>query len=108
MGIDYGADDARMSFTTEMATNDLAALMDEKLKPGCIVGVESTFPYYATRLLEEHARPAQIQVIDDLLYQLRLVKSRAEIELIVRARRSLTKTVMELAQNLRLGWVAWN
>jgi len=103
MGIDYGADDVRMSFTPQMALDDLGALIDEKLKPGCIVGVESTFPYYATRLLEGHARPANIQVVDDLLYQLRLIKSPAEIERIRKSTQIIDKTVLELAQNLRLG-----
>jgi Xaa-Pro aminopeptidase len=103
MGIEYGADDTRMSFTPQMAADDLAALMDEKLKPSCIVGVESTFPYYATRLLEEHARPIKIQVIDDLLYKLRLIKSPAEIGLIRQSTKIVDQTVMELAYNLRLG-----
>ena len=77
--------------------------MDEKLKPGCTVGVESTFPYYATRLLEEHAKPANIEIIDDLLYQLRMIKSPAEVELIRQSTKIIDQTVMELAQNLRLG-----
>ena len=103
MGIDYGADDARMSFTLQMATDDLAALMDEKLKPGCTVGVESTFPYYAFHMLEEHAKPADIQVIDDMFTRLRMIKSSAEIELIRQSTKIIDMTLMELSQNLRLG-----
>ncbi len=74
-----------------------------KAQAGLHGGVESTFPYYAFRLLEEHAKPANIQVIDDLLSQLRLVKSPAEIELIRQSTQIIDRTVMELAQNLRLG-----
>jgi Xaa-Pro aminopeptidase len=103
MGFDYGADDVRMSFSLPMTSDDLGALMDEKLKPGCTIGVESSFPYYATRLLEEHARPAVIQVIDDLLNQLRLVKTPAEIELIRKSTQIIDQTLLELAQDLRLG-----
>ena len=103
MGIDYGADDVRMSFTTQMLVDDLTAFIGEKLQPGCRVGVESTFPYFATRLLEEHAKPAQIAVCDDLLYQLRLIKTPAEIECLRQSTRIIDRTVMELAQNLRLG-----
>jgi Xaa-Pro aminopeptidase len=103
MGIEYGAEDVRMSFTAQMALEDLAALIDEQLKPGCKVGVESTFPYYALRLLEQHASPAEIQVIDDLFYALRLIKSPAEIELIRQSTHIIDRTVLELAQNLRLG-----
>jgi Xaa-Pro aminopeptidase len=103
MGIDYGTDDVHMSFTAQMAADDLSALIEEKLKPDCTVGVESTFPYYALRLLEEHAQPADIQVIDDLFYQLRLVKSPVEIALIRQSTQIIDQTVIELAQNLRLG-----
>jgi Xaa-Pro aminopeptidase len=103
MGIEYGADDVRMSFTAQMAAEDLAALIDEKLKPGNTVGVESTFPYYALRLLEEHAKPASILVVDDLLTTLRLVKTPAEVELIRKSTQIIDRTVMELVQTLRLG-----
>ena len=103
MGIDYGADDVRMSFTALMAAEDLGALMEEKLKPGCTVGVESTFPYTAFRLLEEKVHPADIIVVDDLLITLRLVKSAAEVELIRKSTEIIDRTVMELAGNLRLG-----
>ena len=44
MGIEYGADDVRMSFTAQMALDDLVALINEKLKPGCMVGVEFNLP----------------------------------------------------------------
>jgi Xaa-Pro aminopeptidase len=103
MGIDYGAEDVRMSFSYQMSVDDLGALMSEKLQPGCTVGVESTFPYYATRMLEEHAKPAGILIVDDLLTRLRLVKSPAEVELIHKSTQIIDKTVMELAHNLRLG-----
>ena len=103
MGIDYGADDARMSFTTQMATDDLGALMEEKLKPGCTVGVEFDLPILRFPLLEEHARPANIQIIDDLFYQLRMIKSPAEVELIRKSTQIIDRSLMELAQSLRLG-----
>ena len=103
MGIEYGTEDVRMSFTAQMAADDLAALIEEKLKPDCRVGVESTFPYYATRLLEEKAKAVNIRVVDDLLTKLRLIKSPAEVERIRKSTEIIDKTVMELAQNLRLG-----
>jgi Xaa-Pro dipeptidase len=103
MGIEYGADDVRMYFTYPMSVDDLAGLMREKLQPGCSVGVESTFPFYAVQLLREHAYPARILVADDILHQLRLIKSQAEIERIRRSTQIIDQTVLELAHNLRLG-----
>ena len=103
MGIDYGADDIRFFFTTQMAVDELVALFQEKLSPGGTVGVESTCPYYAIRLLQEQAHPAEVPIVDDLLHQLRLVKSRAEIERIARSTAIVDQTVVELAHALRLG-----
>jgi len=103
MGIDYGANDVRMSFTYQMAIDDFAGLVSEKLQPGCTVGVESTFPHYAVELLRQHACPGKILVVDDLIHQLRLIKTPAEIERIRKSTQIVDQTVLELAQNLHIG-----
>jgi len=103
MGIDYGADDVRMYFTYQMAMDELMGFIGEKLPPGCTVGIESTFPHYAVQLIQENAKPAKILVVDDILHQLRLVKSPAEIERMRKSTQIVDQTVMELAQQLRLG-----
>jgi Xaa-Pro aminopeptidase len=103
MGVEYGTEDVRMSFSPQMAADDLSALVEEKLQAGCTVGVESSFPYSAFSVLEEKARPAQIVLVDDLLVQLRLVKTPAEVERIRRSTQIVDRTVMELADVLRLG-----
>jgi Xaa-Pro aminopeptidase len=103
MGVEYGADEVRGSFTYPMSVDDLGALMAEKLLPGCTVGVESTFPYYALQLLREKAEPAGVVIVDDLLDQLRLVKSPQEIERICRSTQIIDQTVLELAECLHLG-----
>jgi len=103
MGLDYGADEVRAFFTYAMSVDELTALIQEKLSPGCTVGVESTFPFYAIQLIQEHARPAALPIIDDLMLKLRLVKSPAEVDRIKRSTRIVDQAVLELAQNLRLG-----
>jgi Xaa-Pro aminopeptidase len=103
MGIDYGADDVRSYFTYQMSLDELAAFIPEKLQPGCTVGVESTFPYYVIQLIQEHAKPAGLLVVDDLIHQLRLVKSPLEIERIRKSTAIIDQTVMELADALRPG-----
>jgi Xaa-Pro aminopeptidase len=103
MGIDYAVDDVRSYFTYQMSVDELTAFIGEKLQPGCTIGVESTFPFYAVQLIQEHARPAQILVVDDLIHQLRLVKSEAEIKRINKSTQIIDQTVVELSQNLRLG-----
>ncbi len=103
MGMDYGADDVRMYFTYQMSIDELSGLIEEKLQPGCTVGVESTFPYYAFRLLEERAHPGHIVLADGTLHQLRLVKSAAEISRIHRSTQIVDQAVLQLAKQLRLG-----
>lgn len=103
MGIDYGADDVRMSFSYPMALDDLVGFINEKLQPGCMVGVESSFPYYAAELLRQNASPGKILMIDDLIHQLRLVKSSAEIERIRKSTQIVDQTVLDLAKQLRIG-----
>jgi Xaa-Pro aminopeptidase len=103
MGVDYGADDVRMSFSYQMSVEDLSGFITEKLQPGCNVGVESTFPFYAIELLRQNACPADIVVIDGLIHQLRLVKSPAEIERIRKSTQIVDQTVLDLAKQLRVG-----
>jgi Xaa-Pro aminopeptidase len=103
MGVDYGADDVRMFFTYPMALDELAGFITEKLQSGFTVGVETTFPHYAVELLRQHASPGKIMVIDDLLHQLRLVKSPAEIERIRQSTLIVDQTVLDLVKQLRIG-----
>jgi len=103
MDIDYGADDVRMSFTTQMLLDDLGALFEEKLPPGSTVGVESTLPYYALQLLQGHVQDIHLSLADDVLQQLRLIKSAAEIERIRTSTQIIDRTVQELADGLHLG-----
>ena len=103
MGIDYGAEDVRMSFTYQMALDDLSGFIAEKLQPGCTIGIESTCPHYAVEVLRQQAIPGKIVLVDELLHQLRLVKSPAEIERIRRSTQVIDQTVLDLANQLRVG-----
>ncbi len=103
MGVDYGAEDVRSYMTYDMSVEELANLIGEKLQPGCRVGVESTFPFYAAELLRQAARPAEIELIDNLIGELRLIKSPVEIERIRKSTQIIDQTVLELADCLHVG-----
>jgi Xaa-Pro aminopeptidase len=103
MGVEYGVDDTQPFFTYQMALDELSSLIERSLGPGMKVGIDSTFPYYALQVLAEKAGTVSVENVDDLIGQLRLVKSPAEIERIRRSTQIIDRTVMELAQNLRLG-----
>ncbi len=103
MGIEFGTEDVRPFFMYSMVADELTNLIKEKLQPGCTVGVESTFPFFATQLIWEHGKPASMLNADDVMSHLRIIKSPMEIEYIKRSTAIIDKTVIELADNLKLG-----
>jgi len=103
MGIEYGTEDVRSFFTYDMAVGEFTAFVQEKLKPGCTIGVDSAFPYFAVQLIQENVNPVKFIVVDDLIHELQLVKSPAEIERIRQSTLIIDRTVMELADILRPG-----
>ena len=103
MGIEYGTEDVRSFFTYDMALGELTAFIQEKLKPGCRLGVDSTFPFFAIQLIQENVKPVTLVVADDLIHDLQLVKSAAEIERIRKSTGIVDQTVLELADFLHLG-----
>jgi Xaa-Pro aminopeptidase len=103
MGIEYGTEDIRSFFTYDSAISELTSFAEEKLKAGCKLGVDSTFPYFFLHILQEHAKPQSIVAADDIIQGLQLVKSAAEIDRIRKSTAIIDKTVMELAGVLRLG-----
>jgi Xaa-Pro aminopeptidase len=103
MGMDYGAEDVRPTFSYGVSVEELGNFIEEKLQPGCKVGVDSTFPFYAAELIRQRAQPAPIQNVDDLIGELRLIKSPAEIERIRKSTQIIDKTVLELADALYPG-----
>jgi Xaa-Pro aminopeptidase len=103
MGMDYGAEDIRPTFSYGLSVEELGNFIKEKLQPGCRVGVDATFPFYAAELIRERAQPASIQNADDLIGALRLIKSPAEIERIRKSTQIIDQTVLELADALRPG-----
>lgn len=103
MGIEYGTEDVRSYFTYDSALTELTSFVQEKLKPGCKLGVDSTFPHFFLQILQEHVKPASIAVADDIILDLQIVKSSAEIERIRKSTSIIDNTLMELADILHLG-----
>jgi Xaa-Pro aminopeptidase len=103
MGIEYGTEDVRSFFTYEMAIGEITAFLQEKLKPGCTIGVDSPCPYMLTKLIQDNIQSVTLVVVDDLIQDLQLIKSSAEIECIRQSTLIIDKTVMELADLLHPG-----
>jgi len=102
MGIEYSVDDTRTWFTRQMAIDELTALAKE-IKPGATLGVDSTFPYFITRILQENVADIHLVEVDDLIRTLQLVKTPCEIDRIRRSTAIIDQTVLELAGCLHLG-----
>ena len=103
MGIDYEVEDVRLFFTYDMSVDILRELIQEKLAPGSRVGVESTFPYYGIKMIQEQTGGASPEIVDDIFGRLRLIKSAAEIERIRQSTYIIDRTLMELLPALHLG-----
>ncbi len=103
MGIAYSVDDVRTWFTYPMAVDELTAFVQETFKPGCALGVDSTFPFFLTQIIQEYVKPVKLVVVDDLIRTLQMVKTEAEIERIRRSTAIIDKTVLELADSLHPG-----
>jgi Xaa-Pro aminopeptidase len=103
MGPDYGVDDTRTWFTFPMAVDELTAFVQETFKPGCAIGIDSTFPFFLAQIIQEHVQPVSLVIVDDLIQSLQLVKTEAEIERIRQSTAIIDKTVLELADCLHLG-----
>jgi Xaa-Pro aminopeptidase len=103
MGINYSVDDMRTWFTYPMAVDELTSFVRETFKPGCSLGVDSTFPIFLIQILQANVQPIKLVVVDELIRTLQLVKTEAEIERIRMSTAIIDKTVLELADSLHPG-----
>jgi Xaa-Pro aminopeptidase len=103
MGINYSVDDVRTWFTYPMAVDELTSFVRETFKPGCSLGVDSTFPIFLIQILQANVQPIKLVVVDELIRTLQLVKTEAEIERIRMSTAIIDKTVLELADSLHPG-----
>lgn len=96
-GVDFGADEIVGFNDYAGALRALGALLARQLGAGGRLGVESTCPYYVLQVVERSIQPRPaLEVIDDVLARLRLIKSEAEIALLKKSTEIIESTVAEL------------
>ena len=79
------ADDSAAIFSREMLEDTLGSTLEEMGLAGCRCGVESDVPKYLADILSGGELGLSVQVCDELLSELRLVKSAEELARLTRA-----------------------
>lgn len=102
-GVEFAVDRTEVYLDRAGAIEALKNFIAASNLGGKTVGIESACPWFAARLIEETARPGRMEVIDDLMLSLRLVKSAEEIEMIKRSTAIAEATFTELTGIVRPG-----
>ncbi|MFN8037106.1 MAG: Xaa-Pro peptidase family protein [Acidimicrobiia bacterium] len=101
--VTYGADRVRPFFTREQAFEELGNAVDADLAGTRRVGIESDCPLSVVRLLEAHLPGVELVAADDLLAELRLVKTDAEIDRIRESTAIVERSVQDLVPLMHMG-----
>jgi Xaa-Pro aminopeptidase len=102
-GVEFAVDHVEAYLDLKGATEALRNLIAGRALGEKNIGLESTCPYFAARLIEGDARPKALTVIDDVMLSLRIVKSPEEIEMIKKSTAVAEATVRELMTIIRPG-----
>jgi len=103
-GVSFGADEIIGFDDFREALKAVADLLKGKLRPIDRLGVESSCPYYALRLIQDARSQATAPIaVDALLTALRMVKSPEEIACLRKSTAIIEQTVSELYQILHTG-----
>ncbi|HYB06640.1 MAG TPA: M24 family metallopeptidase [Nitrososphaerales archaeon] len=102
MGLTYEGQEVRTFVDTLGAEEELASFLGE-LQGIKRLGVESTCPFWAYRVVERAVGGENISVADEVALKLRLVKTAKELERIRASTRIVEATVSELAPRLHVG-----
>jgi len=99
MGLTYEGEEVRTFLESVGAQEELASFLGE-LQGARKIGVESSCPYWACRVVERAVGGENVVVADDVPLRLRLVKSDAELQRMRVSTRIVEATVSELASEL--------
>lgn len=101
--VEYGADEVLTYPDIAGAQQTLTRTLQAYLRPAMRLGIEASTPYSILKLLDGIVSAEQIALADDLLMQVRAVKSPAEIALLEKSINVVEETVSELMDLVHLG-----
>ncbi len=102
-GVEYAADHVEVYIDLKGAVDVLKNLIVARALGGKRVGVESTCPWFAVRIIQQEGRPKDLAVIDDIMLSLRIIKSPQEIQMIKKSTAVAEATMGELLTIVRPG-----
>ena len=72
--------DVRTSFFPNGTTEELISCVEEVFPKGSRIGIEASMPYQIAQVILEKIPGSELVIIDDIMDELRLVKSAREIQ----------------------------
>lgn len=102
-GVDYGADVVLTYADRRGAEETLSATLRRELGAGARLGIEASTPYAVLRLIEAVIPAERIALADDVMKQVRMIKSPAEIALLEKSINVVEATVAELMELVQVG-----
>jgi Xaa-Pro dipeptidase len=102
-GVDFGADEVIGFNDFGEALEAVRSVVGDRLTNDLPLAIESSCPQYILELLAGHVDSPILASADEVLEELRLIKSEAEIERITASTNIVERAVAELLDRLRLG-----
>jgi len=102
-GVKFGVDAIAGFSSTSEAGDVLKKLLKGKLRPGGVLGIESTTTYNFLELIHQAIPTIKLVVADEHLLRLRLIKSAEEIRLLKKSNEIIETTLLELYDCIKLG-----
>jgi len=102
-GVEYGADTVLTYADIDGAEQALTSTLREQVGEGARLGIESSTPYTVLKLLEDIVPSERITLADDLMMQVRMIKSPAEVALLEKSINVVEHTVADLMDSMHLG-----
>lgn len=104
MGLTFGVDEIVRYEDLSAAGEAVRTIARDQLGSGLRLGIESTCPYFVLKLLEQESlAAARLELVDDLVLDLRLVKSAEEVEVLTRGLAIAEAAVADLFEVVRVG-----
>ncbi len=102
-GVEYGADSVLTYADIAGAERTLTDVLRAQLGAGARLGIEASTPHTVLKLLDGIVPAERIALADDLMMQVRMIKSPAEVALLEKSINVVERTVADLMDAMHIG-----